>query len=189
MKGSFWGWPLANGAVKPPPPPRENAEHGVFARRAVAHVAAPRFAGAAATGEHDRFRSVYRRAQRWSLAGALPVSAPLLIAPGLLETAFGPDFANTGAFTRVLVAGAVVEAAVGPVTVALVMAGGERSVAVTTVVIAVASVVAAAIGAATLGAVGVAWATTLGTATLAVWQLLILRRLPMAAQSRAASAS
>jgi O-antigen/teichoic acid export membrane protein len=164
------------------------ARLAVFARRAVAHVVAPRFSAAIATGKHDAFRAAYQRAQRWSLAGALPVGAALLIAPGLLGSAFGADFASAGRFARILVVGAIAEAAAGPVTAALVMAGRERSVAVSTVTVAMASVVASVIGAKAWGATGVACATALAGLALVVWQLSILGRLRVVDEPGGASA-
>ena len=143
---------------------------------AVNAIAGPVLASAYHGGRRDEFLAVLRRSSLWSLAGALPPFAVAFLAPEWLMSWFGDGFAAGGEILRVAACGALVNAATGPVTMALVLTGRERAHTVSMTVAAVVSVGANAVLIPRWGALGAAWVTACTVGGLNCWLFLLARR-------------
>ena len=143
---------------------------------AVNAIAGPVLGSAYHGGRRAEFLEVLRRSAMWSLAGALPPFAVAFFAPGWLMSWFGEGFVAGEAVLRVAACGALVNAATGPVTMALVLTGKERPHAISTSIAAVVSVAVNAVVIPRWGALGAAWVATGVVGGLNCWLFMLARR-------------
>lgn len=97
-----------------------------FVLIAVNTSAQPKFAALFARGDMESLASTARKATMIMTLGAAPVLAVFLLAPALVMSAFGSDFADGAATLQILSIGQFVNVATGSVGVLLVMSGHER---------------------------------------------------------------
>jgi O-antigen/teichoic acid export membrane protein len=76
-----------------------------------------------ARGERDRLDDLYKAVTRWMLTGTVPLLLFLLIAPETALRVFGPGFDQGATALRILLAGQIVNVAVGSVGFILIMVG------------------------------------------------------------------
>lgn len=96
-------------------------------RMAVAAAFAPTVASLHAQGDRDGLQALTRRAARLTLAGAVCVAVPMLVAMPMLLGFFGPGFSAGAPAATVLVAGQLVAAAAGPQQHLMTMTGREAA--------------------------------------------------------------
>lgn len=96
-------------------------------RMAVAAAFAPTVASLHAQGDQAGLQALVARATRLTLAGAVCVGLPLLVALPTLLGFFGPEFADGLACAAVLVAGQLFAAAAGPQQHLMTMTGNEKA--------------------------------------------------------------
>lgn len=91
-------------------------------------VFGPRMARDYAQGEFTALEHNVRKAGVIAVGMALPLMAVVLIWPEMVLSLFGSDMAQTPHYLRLLVVGAFLEVALGPVGFALIMMGQEKTV-------------------------------------------------------------
>jgi O-antigen/teichoic acid export membrane protein len=97
-----------------------------FVLVAVNTVAQPKFAELYARGHMDSLAVTAYKATLLMTACATPVVLVFLVAPELVMSAFGADFAGSGTALQILSIGQFVNVATGSVGILLVMSGQER---------------------------------------------------------------
>lgn len=129
---------------------------------AVGSVIVPKFAVASANEEKKKLDEAFRRATITSIG----LSAPLLIVfaffPAVVAQFFGGDFFDARSVVLILLIGAAVNIAAGPVGALLAVAGEEQAVGTSRVVAAVATLVLCVVTVPKYGADGAAFSMTLG---------------------------
>lgn len=149
-----------------------------FVMSAVNTIGAPMLAAAYYGGRPDQFRSIMRKAALWSLLGALPLCAAMILFPRPLLSLFGAEFAAAAPLLRILAVGQLVNAATGLVGSALVMTGREGQFAWATGLMAVATVAGNLAVVPFFGAVGAAVVTSLSVGVYNLWLLALVSRRP-----------
>ncbi|MGH2770118.1 MAG: flippase [Actinomycetota bacterium] len=94
---------------------------------AVNQIAPPKFAALYARGDLEGLGRLARRSSLLTTLAALPIAAPLLLAPGKVLGLFGPQFRAGAVALAILAVGQLINAATGPVGFLLIMTGHERS--------------------------------------------------------------
>jgi O-antigen/teichoic acid export membrane protein len=90
---------------------------------AVNYMFSPFVADLYARGERERLDDLYKAVTRWMLTATIPLLLFLLIAPGSALHVFGPGFDQGATALRILLAGQIVNVAVGSVGFILIMVG------------------------------------------------------------------
>jgi O-antigen/teichoic acid export membrane protein len=147
-----------------------------FTLVAVNTIAGPLLGSAYHGGRRADFIALLRRAALWSLAGALPPFSVAMFAPAWLMSWFGEGFVAGTAVLRVAACGALVNAATGPVTMALVLAGRERQHTTAMSIAAIVSVAANVVVIPRWGALGAAWVAASVVGGLNCWLFILARR-------------
>ena len=154
----------------------------ILPRMAVGTFFAPNVSRLHASQDGNALQSLFARATVLSVAGTTMLALPLLLLTEPLLRFFGEDFVAAAPITRVLIAGQIVAAAMGPQQSLLTMTGRERVAASLMVMGAIINVLGCALGIALYGAMGAAIATA---ATNIIWNgamtIYISRRINMSA--------
>jgi O-antigen/teichoic acid export membrane protein len=140
-------------------------------------IAAPMLATAYHNADTDQFRVIIRKGMLWSIWGALPLFAIIIIWPQVLLGFFGTEFVQGAVLLKVLAFGQLLNAVTGPVGFALLMAGTERQFAFTVSVVAVGNVIGNLIAIPIWGALGAAWVTAASLITLNGWQFFLSNKI------------
>ena len=143
---------------------------------AVNTAAAPMLASAYHGGRKGEFLRLFRRARLWSIVGASPVFAIIMVAPDPLMGLFGADYRGHATAVRIIAAGMWLNACTGPVAMTLVMTGRERRYGLAVLVAAVCSIGANSYIIPRWGVVGAACVGSVGAAALNGWLALSVSR-------------
>jgi O-antigen/teichoic acid export membrane protein len=101
-----------------------------FPLYAINTVAAPMLSASYQTGKIAEFFMLLRKAMRWSTLTALPIFSVIFFWPEAPLLLFGNEFVEQAQLiVRILVTGEFVNAATGPIGLALLMSGRERHLA------------------------------------------------------------
>ena len=138
----------------------------VLPRMAVGTFFSPNVSRLYAQQDERALQSLFARATVLSVAGTTTLALPLLLLTDPLLRFFGDDFVAAAPIVRVLIAGHIVAAAMGPQQNLLTMTGRERVAAALMVIGAIMNVFGCAIGIALYGAMGAAVATAV---TIVIW--------------------
>jgi O-antigen/teichoic acid export membrane protein len=151
------------------------ASLNLFLLWAINTIAAPMLASAHHGDRPGEFRAIMRKAVIWSAVGTLPLFIIMVIGAQHLLAVFGPKFAEGAVLLRVLALGQFVNAAAGPVGLALLMSGGERRFAFSTGVVAGGNAVGNFFAIKAFGAAGAACVTAASVILLNGWQYKLTR--------------
>jgi O-antigen/teichoic acid export membrane protein len=121
------------------------------------------------------FRLVLRKSIAWSTMAAVPLLAIMLLWPDLILRCFGKDFVAGSGLLQVLALGQFVNAATGPVGVALLMSEREGLVALSNGVAAFLNILLNYLLITEMGAMGAAIATSSCLAVLNLWKLYLCK--------------
>jgi len=138
----------------------------ILPRMAVGTFFSPNVSRLHAQQDERALQSLFARATVLSVAGTTTLALPLLLLTDPLLRLFGDDFVAAAPIVRVLIAGQIVAAAMGPQQNLLTMTGRERVAAALMVIGAIMNVFGCAIGIALYGAMGAAVATAV---TIVIW--------------------
>lgn len=153
----------------------------VFVQFAASAATNAHFADAEARGDRAGLEALVRRRARLATLATLAVGAGVLLAAPLLLRLFGPDFVGAWPILAVLVAGALVQSALGPADDLLTMLGGERVCATVSCAAVVLAGAAVLVAAPLFGVAGAAAAMAMaGVARAALLAVIAHRRLGVA---------
>lgn len=146
-----------------------------FVLVAASTMAAPMMAAAYHGGRTAEIRRVLRGAMLFSTIGALPLLVAAIFFPQFLLGFFGTEFVDGANILRVLAAGQFFNAVTGPIGFVLLMTGRERTFALTTAIVATATVAGNLVVIPAYGAIGAAIVTGVSVVFLNTWQYLLSR--------------
>lgn len=147
----------------------------VFVSAAITTIAAPLLSSAYHSKQLGEFRLVLRKSIMWSSMTGVPLLAIMLLWPEMILRCFGDDFTAGGRLLQILALGQFVNAATGPVGIALLMSDREGLVALSNGVAAVVNIFANYLLIAKIGAMGAAIATCSCIALLNLWKLYLCK--------------
>jgi len=146
------------------------AEPTIFVLIAVTAVLGPRVAGLYAKREHDELQSIVTKSSRIILAASLPIALVIIILGPWLLLLWGPEFRAGYTASVILIAGQIVNSAVGPVALLLNMTNHEREVVIGLAISTIAVIILNYI---LIPRYGVNGAAVASTASLIIWNIFL----------------